>query len=104
MTGDPMAKLNNSAPQITYFPNSDSDPPRALVGSITQHMLGPPAIPTQPADFDLLLDLLRYKVLSDRTSPHLSDFDLRLLKAPIRSVPLGLLLGTSLPRVLDHQL
>jgi hypothetical protein len=96
---DVMTKLIDSAPQRTYFPNFDSDPPRALVGSITQLMLAPLA--TRPADFDLLL----FKVLSKHLSPHLSDFDLRLSKVPIRSGPLGLLLGITLPRLpLDYQL
>jgi hypothetical protein len=64
-------------------------------------MLVPPAIPIHPADSDQLL----YKVLSKHLSPHLSDFDLRLSKVPIRSGPLGLLLGITLPRLLlDYQL
>jgi hypothetical protein len=94
-----MIKLICSAPQKTFFPNSDSVPPRALVGSITQLMLVPPA--THPADFALL----RYKVLSKHLSPHPSDFDLRPLKVQIHSVPLGLLLGITLRRLpLDYQL
>jgi hypothetical protein len=62
-------------------------------------MLVPPA--TLLADFDQPL----FKALSKRPSPLLSDFDLRLSKVPIRSVPLGSLLGITLRRrVLDRQL
>jgi hypothetical protein len=58
-------------------------------------MLVPLATPIHPADFDQLL----FKVLSKHLSPHLSDFDLRLLRVPIRSGPLGSLLGITLPRL-----